>query len=375
MKKFLLYGHGGAYNHGAEAIVKSTVALLRKQFPNCEIILSTHFKEQDLEFQLPVDRYCERDMRYVALDKQADVKGKCDHLIYQSTLDCITPDTVCLSIGGDNYCYDNWRKWKVIHETALARGAYSILWSCSIEPAIMDKEMIKVLKTHHLITARESITYQALKMKGIDQVKLCADIAFSLDKLPCPLPQQLIQGNTVALNISPLLLRRERIPGILLENIQQLVEAILRETTMNILLIPHVLMPMDNDLQLLQELYQRLPQHERIGLVYRHLTAAAYKFIIAQCRFGIFSRTHASIAAYDSLVPTIVLGYSVKSRGIAADLGLKDYVLPIEEIQESTSVLNLFHQLQQHEEEILITLSRKMPAYRKKAVVSLPDWI
>lgn len=45
MKKYLLYGHGGAYNHGAEAIVRSTVALIREREPEAHILLSTHFPE------------------------------------------------------------------------------------------------------------------------------------------------------------------------------------------------------------------------------------------------------------------------------------------------------------------------------------------
>lgn len=44
------------------------------------------------------------------------------------------------------------------------------------------------------------------------------------------------------------------------------------------------------------------------------------------------ARTHATIAAYSSLVPTLVVGYSVKARGIARDLfgTEKNYVLPVQ---------------------------------------------
>ena len=52
MKKFLLYGHGGSYNHGAEAIIRTTVQLIREKYPNSNIILSSNFAEQDLEYGL-----------------------------------------------------------------------------------------------------------------------------------------------------------------------------------------------------------------------------------------------------------------------------------------------------------------------------------
>ncbi len=48
-------------------------------------------------------------------------------------------------------------------------------------------------------------------------------------------------------------------------------------------------------------------------------------------------RTHATIAAYSTGVPTLVVGYSVKARGIARDLfGTEDgYVLPVQQLKES----------------------------------------
>ena len=42
--------------------------------------------------------------------------------------------------------------------------------------------------------------------------------------------------------------------------------------------------------------------------------------MISQCRFFIGSRTHSVIAAYSSGVPTLALGYSIKSKGIAQDI-------------------------------------------------------
>ena len=41
------------------------------------------------------------------------------------------------------------------------------------------------------------------------------------------------------------------------------------------------------------------------------------KGYISRCELFIGARTHATIAAYSTGVPTLVLGYSVKARGIA----------------------------------------------------------
>lgn len=365
--RFLLYGHGGAYNHGAEAIVKCTADLIKSAYTNSRIVLSTHFKEQDLQFDMPVDEYCERDSEYVLLEKASVQKGIYDKLIYKSTIDNITRDTVCLSIGGDNYCYDNWHKWKTIHEKAIESGTKSILWSCSIEPAMMTDAMIDTLKSHHMITARESITYNALKERGLSNVILCSDVAFLLKEKEVILPENFIEGNTVAINISPLVVRRQITNGIIIENIKTLIEHIIYNSDMNIALIPHVVMPMDNDYLLLQDIYKSVGHKERICLIPDNLSAAEYKYIISKCRFGVLARTHATIAAYSSGIPTIAIGYSVKARGIALDLDLEDYVLPLESISDELILSDMFERLMGNETWLKKIIKSKISDCKEKA--------
>ena len=58
MKKIALYFHGGSYNHGCEAIVRSTVAMLKAEFPDSFITLYSTNIEEDKEFDLPsIDRF------------------------------------------------------------------------------------------------------------------------------------------------------------------------------------------------------------------------------------------------------------------------------------------------------------------------------
>lgn len=69
MKKLLLYGHGGAYNHGAEAILRSSLPIFRKV--DVPIFLSTHFPEQDREFGLDklVNRLIPADLTLIPQEK------------------------------------------------------------------------------------------------------------------------------------------------------------------------------------------------------------------------------------------------------------------------------------------------------------------
>ena len=91
------------------------------------------------------------------------------------------------------------------------------------------------------------------------------------------------------------------------------------------------------------------------------------KGYIARCRFFVGARTHATIAAYSSCVPTLVIGYSVKARGIAKDLfGTEEnYVLPVQQLREPDQLTNAFHWLEAREDSIRMHLTSRMQEYLK----------
>lgn len=93
------------------------------------------------------------------------------------------------------------------------------------------------------------------------------------------------------------------------------------------------------------------------------------KGIISRCRFFIGARTHATIAAYSTGVPTLVVGYSVKARGIARDLfGTEEgYVLPVQQLKESDELTRAFIKLYEKRESIQTHLKTILPAYIARA--------
>lgn len=356
-KQFLIYGHGGAYNHGGEALIRCGIDALRKKFPGCHIVLSSHFPEQDREFGLPADEIIGCDKSWFAFEKSTNYSLENNDKIYRKTLDCITPQTICIHLGGDNYCYNNWKRYANIHYRAVGRGAKSILWSCSVDPDMIDEEMLEALRTHHLITARETTTYQALKERGISQVALVSDMAFALRPVQVPFDLD----NYVSITVGPLVAKRERVPGLMLRSFQRLLDYILDHTDINVALVPHVIMPSDNDYEMMSQLEIRDPS--RVRLVAEHYSAAQLKSIIGKARFCVTIRTHASIAAYSSCVPTLVVGYSMKSAAIAKDLGVPEHVLRIENIFDESQIVEAFIRLMRKETEIKRRLSEIMPGY------------
>lgn len=348
LEKILLYGHGGAYNHGAEAIIKTTVRGLRESGFNQKILLSTHFREQDEEYHMPVDEYLERNMDYVLREKKENTLGYYNQQIYASTLSTIDRRTLGLSVGGDNFCYPAWHRWRTIHNSFKKHGAKDVLWSCSIDGTYLSDEMIETLASYDLITVRESASYQLLEATGLKNLKRCADVAFLLKPEYMKLPDGFEENNTVAINVSPLVIRKENERDIILKNIYELIDAIIETTDMQILLISHVTMPMDNDEDVVKEIYEHykiLNMRKRIVKCSSDLTAAQRKYIISKCRFVVAARTHASIAAYSMNVPVLALGYSIKASGIAKDMEMEKFLLPIEQINKSEIVRERFFEM------------------------------
>lgn len=371
--KFLLYGHGGAYNHGAEAIVQTTIRLIRKKHKNAYIAISSHFPEQDREYDIEADKFFSPIPEIWRQERQSSSiieKEGLARKMYAEALGFIDKDTTCLSVGGDNFCYPNWHRLAVFQQQATERNAKSILWGCSVEPSMITPPMSDVLNTYTHLLARESKTYSALQQSAINtDIQLLPDPAFLLEAKQIPLPDDFQAGNIVGINVSPLVMRRETMSGILVENIRNLIDYILSETDMKIALIPHVLMPMDNDYDILSEIKQLLAPdlHSRIWLTDQNFSAAEVKFVISRCSFLVCSRTHASIAAYSSGIPTLVIGYSVKAAGIAEDLGLSQFVLDVVAIKSSREIIDRFKLLYNKEDQLRGLLKQKSRQYKLRA--------
>lgn len=243
-----------------------------------------------------------------------------------------------------------------------------MLWGCSVEPELLEQhEICADISRYHLITARETISYNALKAVNPNTV-LVADPAFTLLPEKTALPQGFVPGNTVGINISPMIQKSEKHEGITLKNYEVLIGEILRITDMTVALIPHVVWTDGDDRLVLSQLYERFKDSGRVVLI-EDQSCSKLKYIISQCRFFVGARTHATIAAYSTCVPTLVVGYSVKARGIARDLfgNEEHYVLPVQSLKEETDLTKAFDWIVQNETSIKRQLENEMPAVIKKA--------
>lgn len=371
-----LYAHTGSGNHGCEALVRSTAKLL----DSMPTLFSTGYDE-DIQFGISEIANVQRDtvvsvprrsVAYVAAACQTKLTKRTTlftQFARRDLLDAVQSGDLCLSIGGDNYCYAGTEILGDLNMLLKKKGAKTVLWGCSIDPEAISPEMVKDLKRYDLITVREPLTQAALAAAGItENIRSVADPAFLLDIQKTDLPDGFLAGNTIGLNLSPLILHYTEKKEEALAGFQALVQHILDTTDSAIALIPHVVKSNSDDLEVLEPLFRQFEGTGRVLLI-PDQNCMQLKYIISQCRLFIGARTHATIAAYSTFVPTLVIGYSVKSRGIAADLfGTEEnYVLPIQAIRADTDLIGAYDWLEAHAVEIGQHLHNVMPAYQDKA--------
>lgn len=374
-KRVVLYMHGGSGNHGCEAIVNSTCHLVKAPL----LVLSNSAAEDEkyslkgLCGLLQERRIEEHRLAHVLYYGWRKLSGDREsYLRYRfGSAQSKGFSPLYVSIGGDNYCYE-----PLVEELMLAnrllhkRGARTVLWGCSIEPALLEREDVRAdMRLYDKIIARESLTAQALRAAGIEKnVSQYPDPAFCLEPEYLPLPEGFDPKNTVGINLSPMVIRQETKPGVTLAAYTALVRHILDTTDLHVALIPHVVWKNDDDRGPLGELYEVYRDTGRVMLL-PDASAPQLKGWIARCRLFIGARTHATIAAYSSQVPTLVIGYSVKARGIARDLfGTSNgYVKPVQSLQSPQELIEAFQWLLAGEEEQRGRLRETMPAYLERA--------
>jgi colanic acid/amylovoran biosynthesis protein len=364
-----MFFHGGSLNRGCEAIVRSGAALLRSRFPDATIDLASADPTTDTmiphintilhDKPNPFKRFSPEWLINAVKVKAFKDETYAHRHINKSIISLIPKYDIFLSIGGDNYCYGEQPGIYEIDRCIKKAGKTLVLWGASIGKEDLSPAKIEDLRRFDAILVRETITRDILENAGLTNVKLVADGAFLMDKEELPFPEGWAEGNTVGLNFSPLVAKKNPEAK---QAFTSLIEHILQTTDMVIALTPHVTEAGNNDYETLKEFHEKYKQTGRVILLPDNLNAIQYKGYIARMRFFVGARTHATIAAYSNAVPTMVLGYSVKSKGIAKDLfGEEKLVLSLAEISDSKKLIAKFDEMVAEEQQVRERLNQALP--------------
>lgn len=359
------FNHMDSTNHGCEAIVRTS-----KNIINDEITLFSMNPQGDRKYD--IDKIVDIEEDSISYDYGkvsgfiASIYRKLKHSDYlfnkmqrKKLISKAKKGDIFISIGGDNYCYGGYDILADVNKALRKKGVKTVLWGCSVNEGDMHEIMKKDLSTFDLITARETISYEILK-KINKNTYLFADPAFTLEKQAVPLPENFEKGNMVGINLSSLVLELREYDNVILESYIELIDYILKNTNMGVALIPHV----NADIKALGKLYEVFKDIDRVIMI-EDSNCMVLKYYISNMRFFIGARTHATIAAYSTGVPTLVVGYSTKSKGIARDLfgSEENYVININNIKKTDEIKNAFKWIVENENHIKEELTEKMPAY------------
>lgn len=392
MKKFYLTGHRTFGNRGCEAIARSTVGLLKDKFGEIKVLVPSDDIDRDKRqwpdaddqgvlfvplYYPPLTRLWVQIQRLpLAWVKQMDWPFPTTSLLKKQ----LQSVDVVLSVGGDNYTYEGrLPSWIMgLNQIAMKLGKPVVLWGATVGPFDEEPLYLPKLREHlgnmALIAVRESVSeHYVIKELGLNNVVRMSDSAFSL------IPEQIAvddfwpddEGNGVlGINVSPLIERFSGKNNEIRFEIIKFIRRVVEEKNISVLLVPHVT-PLNDSKKNNDEYYMSSILEElsdlggRVRMMDGDLNAVQIKYVISKCRFFIGARTHATIAALSSSVPTISIAYSAKAKGINNDLfSNKPVVVDLNNVNATVLLESLVY-LEENENELKKILSQKVVEMRK----------
>ncbi|MBT9494512.1 MAG: polysaccharide pyruvyl transferase family protein [Paucibacter sp.] len=372
IKTIYLTGQNNFGNRGCEALVRSTVTVLTEQFGPIKVLVPSLDPVRDAAQWPGCNELGVEFVQAYGMPRIfSKVAGACQKFNWIHRLIKPTPNLdaglkrdiersdILLSVGGDNISLDyglaSLYYFCAIADYALSLGKPALLWGASVGPfsknPIAEGNVADHLKRMSLVTIRESRSIEYLRGIGVSSnVVPVVDSAFAMVPEAVNIgPWWPVDegggGGVLGLNVGWLIdsiRRRNGSPDGVVSEVVEFVQGILASTNMSIILVPHV-SPLNGDAFNNDEIFnEKLMQacggvNPRLSQVPRGFNAAQLKYVISKCRFLIGARTHATIAAFSTAVPTISIAYSVKAKGINRDLfGHERYVLETPSVSAKT---------------------------------------
>lgn len=385
MKRFYLTGQRTFGNRGCEAIVRSTISLLKEKFGEIKVFVPSDdierdsrqwpdAKEQGVVF-VPLyypflTRFWVQIQRLpIALVKRTVWPFPATNSL-KSQLQNV--DAV-LSIGGDMYTYEGrLPSWIFgINQIAMLLGKPVVLWGATVGDFDDEPLFLPIFREHlgnmALIAVRESYSERYLIEKiGLNNVVRMPDSAFYLVPEYVDVsgfwPDDLGSG-VLGLNVSQLIERFSGKNNVIKTEICKFIREVVEKKNISVLLVPHVTPLNDasenNDEHYMKGILEALSDlGSKVRMMRGDLNAVQTKYVISKCRFFIGARTHATIAALSSSVPTISIAYSIKAKGINYDLfGDKSVVVDLSDISSDVLFKSLVY-LEENECELRIVLNK-----------------
>ncbi len=401
--KYYFLGHETFSNRGCEALIRGISGVIRERSQESEFLVPSFKIESDRKQWSECTNAGIRFIPAYQMPLRLRIWGRFDKMVpgfrrfwlptphIPSNIRRYVRDTTAgIMTGGDvlslDYGIPSLLKFIGQAESYMAGGHQVILWAASIGPfgayPEIERFVIKHLNGYANISVRESSSRNYLEKLGFKNVKLVADPAFVLMPeswdISTVLPTISGEG-LLGFNISPLIksFRNNESQVSELETaVVEFLRDVIKRTELSIVLIPHVDSidggDRNSDYRYMQRLFDQISPYPetistRIVLAPRDMNAVRTKYLISRCRFFIGARTHATIAAWSTCVPTISIAYSVKATGLNTDLfGDLRYVLETQKLSKIT-LLESLEKLRTEEQDIRNLLTQRIPEWQQRA--------
>ena len=378
-ERFLFVGNSTYMNHGSEAIVRGTVEILRRTFQKPRIVSVDLLHYPYRQVQESDEGISHRPLYYPK-------PGSCQKLLFQASKGLLTREVAyklyvrqilremreadaVLFLGGDGFINKPYYPLACSHQ-ALRLKKVTVIWGASIGPfggsTFYRRRVFKHLRKLTGIFVRETTTQAYLADNNVSEnVYLVDDPAFVMEPEE-PADKEFIEKllpGTIGISLSSLFLRKTRFRNQIKAGVYEIIEAVRRQFGRPIVLISHCVTDgISNDYELLNSvLRDNASSWPDVICLPRFMPAAEIKWVISRLHCLVGARTHATIAAFGSLVPTVSLVYSFKGIGINKRLfGGLAYVVTQEDYSAETVIEKLKLVLTDYD-KISKTLEEKMP--------------
>ncbi|BDZ71664.1 polysaccharide pyruvyl transferase family protein [Methanobacterium petrolearium] len=389
-----LYGIGGVYNYGCEAIVRGTEIILHQKWPDARIKYASLRPEDDAQRLEGCDvEIVPRKMhRFGSIERfnsiLAYLTGFHSKRFFPEDLKWVDDCDVVLSIGGDLYtippgyqdpkirCYN-----PLIHFGDLVKNHEKkfVVWGASVGPfedcPRIKKRMVEHLRRVDLITSREPETSHYLEYLGLENFIECADPAFMISS---PEPVQEGEGVTleddvkreekvilndsingkkenklhIGINLSPLssIYMFKKDMKQVIKDQADLVTSLIEHFDARVTLIPHVVCHFnvdDDDLRYLKQVQSMISDDVKgsVELLDGDIGFLKTKEVLSTCDCVIAARMHCAINAVSVGVPTIFLAYSKKAYGMVEYVyGNRKWVVSLKDVN-NTNMVSLINEI------------------------------
>lgn len=378
-KKIFIIWHGGCKNKGCEALLTVMVKVLYRIFKdkNLEISCTSWIPEYDRQLfpdvnfikVVPLSGSYKQDILKILgnipavnnIFKKILKHSKKDTVrnYFQYKEKIINEIKTCnyiFAIGGDylGEYYGSLDDSLEYIKLAKKHNKKIYLIGQSIGP--FSKKNIdkvkKILRQVDFITVREPKTYEYLKKNGFDmaKIKLTKDLAFDfgLEGYQNKIIDQMIPKNcslNIGVNLSAGIAKYSKIKRReYFYNMFELISYLIKKyPNSRVYLIPHNFFPNDDDRIICNRMVSNINDSQVVSVCNsdKDVTARQIKYIISKMDIFIGARTHSTIAAWTTNIPTLAIAYSTKAYGLVEYIfgknSMKNYIIDI----RKTSFTNL----------------------------------